>query len=285
MPQTRFRLCALVALAFSIGCSGKDEGPTLEGGGDSSGAGGPTATGGSNPDNEGGGALSAGNGSLGGTANGGVANAGGRNGSASGGSGGTSGNGAALGGTGSGGKGSGGKGSGGSGSGGKGSGGSSAGGTGSGGKSSGGASSGGSSACPELTSELCGMTAQHNLARANVNPVPTTPLPSMSWDTTVAAAAQTWADQCKFSHNAAGYGQNLYASAGSGAPSPMAVVTSWVSEVADYDYAANACSGPACGHYTQVVWRGSTLVGCGFKLCSTQHAIRSPISELVHRGL
>jgi len=99
--------------------------------------------------------------------------------------------------------------------------------------------------------------------------VPATPLPSMSWDTTVAAAAQTWADQCKFSHNAAGYGQNLYASAGSGAPSPMAVVTSWVSEVADYDYAANACSGPACGHYTQVVWRRSTLVGCGFKLCST----------------
>ena len=235
MPQNRFRLCALVALAFSIACSGKDEGPTLESGGDSSGAGSPTATGGSNLGNAGG-ALSAGNGSLGGNANGGVANTGGRNGGASGGS---SGNGAAIGGTGS------------------------------GGKSSGGASSGGSSACPELTSELCGMTAQHNLARANVDPVPATPLPSMSWDTTVAAAAQTWADQCKFSHNAAGYGQNLYASAGSGAPSPMAVVTSWVSEVADYDYAANACSGPACGHYTQVVWRRSTLVGCGFKLCST----------------
>ena len=119
-----------------------------------------------------------------------------------------------------------------------------------------------------MTAELCGMTAQHNQARANVNPVPSTPLPTMSWDATVAAAAQTWADQCNFSHNTAGYGQNLYASAGSGAPSPSAVVTNWVSEVAAYDYSANTCSG-TCGHYTQVVWRSSIKLGCGFKACST----------------
>jgi len=112
------------------------------------------------------------------------------------------------------------------------------------------------------------MTAQHNQARANVNPVPSTPLPSMSWDATVAAAAQTWADQCNFTHNTAGYGQNLYASAGGGPPSPTAVVSSWVSEVSAYNYSANTCSG-TCGHYTQVVWRSSTLLGCGIKSCST----------------
>ena len=112
------------------------------------------------------------------------------------------------------------------------------------------------------------MTAQHNQARANVNPVPTTPLPSMSWDATVAAAAQAWADQCNFSHYTAGYGQNLYASAGGGAPSPAAVVTSWVSEVSNYNYSANSCSG-TCGHYTQVVWRSSILLGCAIKACST----------------
>ena len=112
------------------------------------------------------------------------------------------------------------------------------------------------------------MTAQHNQARANVNPVPTTALPSMSWDATVAAAAQAWADQCNFSHNAAGYGQNLYASAGGGPPSPTAVVSSWVSEVSAYNYSANTCNG-TCGHYTQVVWRSSTLLGCGIKSCST----------------
>ncbi|HYP76542.1 MAG TPA: CAP domain-containing protein, partial [Polyangiaceae bacterium] len=137
---------------------------------------------------------------------------------------------------------------------------------GNGGTYSGGASGG--AACPEQSPQLCGMTLQHNQARASVTPVPATPLPSMTWDTTLAAAAQTWAEQCNFSHNAAGYGQNLYASAGSGPPSPAAVVTSWVSEAAAYDYAANACSG-TCGHYTQVVWRNSNRVGCGFKYCST----------------
>lgn len=90
----------------------------------------------------------------------------------------------------------------------------------------------------------------------------------MTWDATVAAAAQAWADQCNFSHNAAGYGQNLYASAGGGPPTPTAVLSSWVSEAQNYSYANNTCSG-VCGHYTQVVWRNSTLLGCGIKACST----------------
>jgi hypothetical protein len=71
-----------------------------------------------------------------------------------------------------------------------------------------------------------------------------------------------------FSHNAGSYGQNLYASTGSNPPSPKAVVDSWVSEVADYNYANNSCS-DVCGHYTQVVWRNSTKVGCGIKTCTS----------------
>jgi len=305
MKQTRLCLGALVGLVFLIGCSGTDEAPPPDGGvGASGGAGAPSASGGDssasagNPsggNNRGGGGStsSAGNSSAAGAASGGLSNTGGASAGASaagtggassggsgsggknsGGTGGKGSGGSSAGGAGSGGKGSGGSSAGGAGSGGKGSGGSSAGGAGSGGKGSGGSStggasgSGGSSACPEVASQLCGMTAQHNQARANVNPVPTTPLPSMSWDATVAAAAQAWADQCNFSHYTAGYGQNLYASAGGGAPSPAAVVTSWVSEVSNYNYSANSCSG-TCGHYTQVVWRSSILLGCAIKACST----------------
>jgi hypothetical protein len=62
------------------------------------------------------------------------------------------------------------------------------------------------------------------------------------------------------------YGENLYAAAGKSA-APQEVVDSWVSEVADYDYAANSCSG-VCGHYTQVVWRSSVRLGCGVAKCS-----------------
>jgi uncharacterized protein YkwD len=112
------------------------------------------------------------------------------------------------------------------------------------------------------------MTAAHNAARAAVTPAPTTPLPAMSWDATVAAAAQSWADQCNFSHNTQGYGQNLYASAGGGPPTPQSVVSDWVSESANYTYSTNSCNG-TCGHYTQVVWRTSVSLGCGIKACST----------------
>ena len=287
MRQTRFHLGALVGFALSIACSGTDGGPTVASGGkgfsdagragssgaDSSASGG-LPSGGSGLSN-GGAQSSAGSGPTGGSPNGGVANAGGvsggiaAGGTAAGGVGGANSGGKASGGAsvgGAGGKASGGSNAGGVGSGGKGSAGSSAGGTGSGGKGSGG--SGGASACPEVDSQLCGMTGQHNQARASVKPVPSTPLPSMSWDATVAATAQAWADQCNFTHNTAGYGQNLYASAGGGPPTPTAVVSSWVSEVSAYDYSANTCSG-TCGHYTQVVWRNSILLGCGIKSCST----------------
>jgi hypothetical protein len=38
-------------------------------------------------------------------------------------------------------------------------------------------------------------------------------------------------------------------------------------------YAANTCSAPSppgtCLHYTQLVWRASTTLGCGVRQCST----------------
>jgi len=277
MQQARFPLGALVGLALSVACSGKDEAPLVESGGSvetsagspSANSGGASARAGNSSGDSHGGfaglAASGGNGSVAGSPQGGQSTGGANGGSgnaATAGYGGTSPSGMA--GLSSGGKSSGGASAGAAGSGGKGSGGASA-----GGASAGGASgSGGTSACPELSAALCGITAQHNQARANVSPVPSTALPPMTWDTTVAAAAQAWADQCNFSHNSAGYGQNLYASAGSAAPSPTAVLTSWVSESAAYNYSTNVCSG-TCGHYTQVVWRNSTLLGCGFKACST----------------
>ena len=45
------------------------------------------------------------------------------------------------------------------------------------------------------------------------------------------------------------------------------MTASWASEASNYDYASNACSG-TCGHYTQIVWRGSTELGCGIASCS-----------------
>jgi hypothetical protein len=112
-----------------------------------------------------------------------------------------------------------------------------------------------------------GMTAAHNAARASVNPAPATPMPPLTWSPDVAAVAQAYAEQCVFQHSQGSYGENLYATTGGG--TPQDVVSSWVSEVADYDYASNSCAGgKACGHYTQVVWANSLNLGCGMAFCT-----------------
>jgi hypothetical protein len=115
---------------------------------------------------------------------------------------------------------------------------------------------------------LAGITAAHNVARAHVSPAANPAIPPLTWAKDVAATAQAWANRCKFEHGTGGkYGENIYASGGQDVTA-AAVVDSWVGEAKDYDYAATACSG-VCGHYTQVVWRKSTGLGCGVAKCST----------------
>ncbi|HTJ80900.1 MAG TPA: pathogenesis-related family 1 protein [Polyangiaceae bacterium] len=117
--------------------------------------------------------------------------------------------------------------------------------------------------------EMNGMTAAHNVARANVSPPASTPIPPLSWSSDIAAVAQAYAENCVFEHSMGDYGENLYAESGLDA-TPADVVDAWVGEVADYDYASNTCAANAmCGHYTQVVWADSARLGCGVANCST----------------
>ena len=117
-----------------------------------------------------------------------------------------------------------------------------------------------------------GMTAAHNAARAAVKPAASPPLPPLTWSSTVAAYAQAYSEKCTWKHSMGTYGENIYASFGS-QPTPSVVVDAWVSEVAAYDYANNACTPTGmiseCGHYTQVVWRDSLRLGCGHTVCTT----------------
>ncbi|KAG9123556.1 hypothetical protein FRC07_014768 [Ceratobasidium sp. 392] len=81
---------------------------------------------------------------------------------------------------------------------------------------------------------------------------------ALVWDSSLAASAQAWANQCKFQHSQSG--QNL--AAGTGNPSIATAIGWWNAERADY-------KGPDdYSHWTQVVWKSTTKLGCALKQCA-----------------
>jgi pathogenesis-related protein 1 len=103
------------------------------------------------------------------------------------------------------------------------------------------------------------MLISHNAIRSDLK------LPPLRWSNELAAFAQKWANtllrEKRLRHNPESpYGENIFAS-GAGSTASMAVME-WAAESRDYEYRANACKGD-CGHYTQIVWRETSRVGCG----------------------
>jgi|GEM_PF-1037570 len=101
---------------------------------------------------------------------------------------------------------------------------------------------------------------EHNRYRAQVG------VPNLTWSATVAASAQEWANNLgannKFEHGKSQYGENLYM--GSGNRGGSAAVQSWGTEKANYHgEAIGEGDFSSYGHYTQMVWRTTTEVGCG----------------------
>ncbi|KAL5560893.1 hypothetical protein UlMin_030640 [Ulmus minor] len=105
----------------------------------------------------------------------------------------------------------------------------------------------------------------HNTARAQVG------VANIIWDTNLANYALAYANTPKSDsnlvHSNGNYGENL--AKGSGTFTGKAAVDLWVAEKPNYDYYSNTCvGGKQCLHYTQVVWRDSTKVGCARVQCS-----------------
>lgn len=117
--------------------------------------------------------------------------------------------------------------------------------------------------------ELAGITAAHNAVRADVG------VAGMTWNSELAALATGFIADCQFEHSGqnersgvAGFdyiGENLFSSGGF-QPTGQEITDAWASEKADYNYENNSCNG-VCGHYTQIVWRSSTDLGCAMKEC------------------
>jgi len=118
---------------------------------------------------------------------------------------------------------------------------------------------------------LAGVTAAHNAVRATASPAPNPPLAPLCWNAGVASVAQAWANACEWRHNPnlTNLGENIAAFGGSQpATVGVAAVNLWAGEAGNYHYSSNSCSG-VCGHYTQIVWRSTTQVGCGVRVCTT----------------
>lgn len=95
-------------------------------------------------------------------------------------------------------------------------------------------------------------------------------VPPVTWSDTVAASAQAWADTCPSGHSGSVYGENIaFASPASYNPGIGTIVQWWYDEEPLYDYSNPGFSSDT-GHFTQVVWKGTTEIGCGFKSgCTT----------------
>ncbi|XP_034244960.1 peptidase inhibitor 16-like, partial [Thrips palmi] len=118
----------------------------------------------------------------------------------------------------------------------------------------------------------------HNLLRNKMASGGVPPFPSganmrqMEWDAELEQIAQRWADQCSFAHDQCRdsgrftVGQNvaIYFSSAAKFPPIESRVHSWYDEIRDYAYAEGPFSFSfATGHFTQVVWGDTWLVGCG----------------------
>lgn len=115
---------------------------------------------------------------------------------------------------------------------------------------------------PGLAQDVAGETlAAHNSLRAQHG------VPPLAWSADLAASSKAVADQCVFEHSSTGNGENL-AQGTTGSYSPASFVKDWYNEIASYDFAQGTSTGGEIGHFTQVVWKSTTQVGCALAQCS-----------------
>ncbi|KAF9068038.1 CAP domain-containing protein [Rhodocollybia butyracea] len=119
--------------------------------------------------------------------------------------------------------------------------------------------SSGSNGSGASDSDVQAYLSAHNTVRAQHGAT------ALTWSNDAAAAAQKWANNCVFQHSGGTlgpFGENLAAGTGSSYGIPQAM-ESWSSEVSQYNSAD-----PVASHFTQMVWKGTTQVGCAVASCS-----------------
>ena len=106
--------------------------------------------------------------------------------------------------------------------------------------------------------EIAEILKAHNTVRSDLK------LPMLTWDCKLADVAQEWAARGVFEHRTGiTYGESLFVSAKANTK-VKAAVQQWLLEKASWDSETASCSaGKICTHYTQIVWKATTTIGCG----------------------
>ena len=112
----------------------------------------------------------------------------------------------------------------------------------------------------------------HNRARAAVG------VGAVTWSTKLQQFAERYAAQragdCRLQHSGGPYGENIFWGSAGADWKAADAVRSWVDEKQWYNYAANSCAArKVCGHYTQVVWRATTSIGCARVVCNSNRGV------------
>jgi len=92
----------------------------------------------------------------------------------------------------------------------------------------------------------------------------------LTWSPQLAQAAQRWATTlrdrgCQFGHSGGQYGENLAAGT-TGTLDAEGVAGMWYDEIRDYSFRGGGFS-MSTGHFTQLVWRESSKLGCAMAQC------------------
>lgn len=117
--------------------------------------------------------------------------------------------------------------------------------------------------------DIRAITAYHNKVRADVGVGP------LQWSPGLANYAQEWADHlagstCTMKHRTDGlYGENLFQGTVGAYTAPDGAKL-WEGEKKDYPGGIlTRANSQSVGHYTQMVWRSTRMLGCGEAQCGT----------------
>jgi hypothetical protein len=114
------------------------------------------------------------------------------------------------------------------------------------------------------------LLAAHNAERARVGS------PPLRWADSLEAEARVWARELiatnRFAHDPAqhGHGENLWTGWGGRQFTPEDMIGDWIAEKANYRHGvfpnvSRTGNWSDVGHYTQLVWSGTTHVGCAIE--------------------